>query len=463
MRSGTPTLDRPARRTAREPAGPDPVTALAGRFAGREATVAVLGLGHVGLPLARAAAAAGFRAIGFDTDRAKIARLAAGDSPLRHVPAEALRTLLGAGRLRPTDDAAALAEAEALILCVPTPLGPGREPDLTHVVAATRTVARHLRPGRLIVLESTTWPGTTRSVVQPILEETGLRCGQDFFLAYSPQREDPGNAHFPTEAIPKLVAGADARARRLALALYGAIVARPVPVASLEVAEAAKLAENVFRAVNIALANELKHSFGAMGLDAWEVIEAAATKPFGYIPFWPGPGPGGHCIPVDPHYLAWAARAHGAPARLVELATALNEAAPRQVLRALEAALRARGEAGLAGRRVLVVGLGYKRNIADLRESPGLALLGMLRAEGAMADYFDPLVPRIPPLPGHPGLAGLRGLSWDEAASGWDAVLIATDHDGVDYAALLAATPLVVDTRNLCARLGLSGQQVVKA
>jgi UDP-N-acetyl-D-glucosamine dehydrogenase len=331
------------------------------------------------------------------------------------------------------------------------------------VEAVAAQAARRLRPGQLVVLESTTWPGTTRERVLPVLEAGGLRCGQDFFLAYSPEREDPGNPDFGTADIPKVVAGADAASSRLALMLYGAVVRRAVPVADLDTAEAAKLAENVFRAVNIALANELKLAFGAMGIDPWAVTEAAATKPFGYMPFWPGPGPGGHCIPVDPHYLAWRAREKGAETRLIDLACAINDGMPRHVLGRLGDALAARGR-DLAGGRVLVLGVGYKRNHEDARESPGLRLMEMLGAAGAEAAYFDPLVPEVPRLPEHPSLAGRRGIAWSaEALRGFDAALIAVDHDGVDYAALADAVPLVVDTRGVCARLGLAGPSIIKA
>ena len=450
------------------PAPPGPVpdrstaAALARRLAARTATVAVVGLGHVGLPLALAAARAGFRTIGLDSDPERTARLSAGESPLRHVPAAALRRALLDGSFRPGDEAD-LANADAVLICVPTPLGPDRQPDLSYVEAATAQVARRLRPGQLISLESTTWPGTTRERVLPILEAGGLRCGRDFFLAYSPEREDPGNPDFGTADIPKVVAGADAASSRLALMFYGAVVRRTVPVASLEAAEAVKLSENVFRAVNIALANELKLAFGAMGIDPWAVTEAAATKPFGYMPFWPGPGPGGHCIPVDPHYLAWRARGQGAETPLIDLACAINDGMPRHVLGRLGDALAERGR-GLAGARVLVVGVGYKRNHEDARESPGLRLMEMLEAEGAATEYLDPLVPEIPVTPEHPSLAGRRGIAWSAAAvRGFDAALVAADHDGVDYAALVAAVPLVVDTRNVCARLGLAGAHIVTA
>ncbi len=422
----------------------------------------MVGLGHVGLPLALAAAEAGFRTVGLDSDPARLARLSAGESPLRHVPAAALRRALGKGSFRPGGEAD-LAAADAVLICVPTPLGPSRRPDLSCVEAAAAQAARRLRPGQLVVLESTTWPGTTRERVLPLLEATGLDCGRDFFLAYSPEREDPGNPDFGTADIPKLVAGADAASLRVALMLYGAVVRRTVPVADLETAEAAKLAENAFRAVNIALANELKLAFGAMGIDPWAVTETAATNPFGYKPFWPGPWTGGHCIPVDPHYLAWRARERGMETPLFDLACAINDSMPGRVLRRLAGALAEQGK-GVAGSRVLVLGVGYKRNHEDARESPGLRLMEMLEAAGAEAAHFDPLVPEIPRLAEHPSLAGRRGVAWSaEALRGFDAALIAADHDGVDYAALVSAVPLVVDTRNACARLGLSGPNVVTA
>jgi UDP-N-acetyl-D-glucosamine dehydrogenase len=440
-------------------AGEDPAVALAARIANRSACIAIVGLGHVGLPLALAVAASGFPTLGLDTDAAKLAQIAAGRSPLAHCPAPALPGLVATGRLVPTADATALGHADAVVLCVPTPLDAQGAPDLGPLRQAAATAVAAMPRGALLVLESTTWPGTTREVLAPLLRGRGWRIGQDAFLAYAPEREDPGNRRFRTADIPKLVAGADPASHALALALYRAVVAQVVPVASPEIAEAAKLTENVFRAVNIALANELKQGFAAMGIDVWPVIEAAATKPFGFMPFWPGPGPGGHCIPVDPVYLTWAAQRSGARMPLVEAAIAANAAAPAQVLARLEAAL-----GGLAGRRVLLLGLAYKPNVADLRESAGLALLAGLRAMGATVGFHDPLVPALPPLPDHPALSGCRGLDWDAAlAARWDAALIATDHDAVDYAALAAAVPLVVDTRNALARRGIAGTLVLKA
>ena len=444
-------------------AGAARVAQLEARFAARAARIAVIGLGYAGLPLALALAEAGFQTLGIDQDAGKRARLAAGETGMRHVGPERLAPALASGRFAVSGDRARLAEADAILICVPTPLGPDRAPDLAAVRVAAAAVARALRPGQLVVLESTTWPGTTREVVQPILEAGGLRCGADFFLAYSPEREDPGNSRFRTATIPRVVGGADPAALRLARALYGAVIEQVVPVASLEAAEAVKLAENAFRAVNIAFANEMKLVLGAMGIDVWEVVAAAASKPFGYMPFWPGPGVGGHCIPVDPLYLAWKARAAGVPARFVELAGEINADMPFHVLTALQAALRGRLGRGLAGSRILVLGIAYKPDIEDVRESPALRLIELIEGQGGEVAYHDPLVPVLPALPEHPGLAGRRSRPWAEALAACDAAVIVTDHAGIDYAGLCAALPLVVDTRDACARHGLRGAPIVKA
>jgi UDP-N-acetyl-D-glucosamine dehydrogenase len=423
---------------------------LAARIAERRARVAVIGLGHAGLPLALAFAEAGFPTRGFDTDAARIARLQAGETGLPHL---ADRRLRAAAHFTATADPGRLAEAEVVVICVPTPLGADRQPDLGALIAASRSLAWALHPGQLVVLESTSWPGTTRQVVQPILAATGLRCGEDFFLGFSPEREDPGNRAWLTAEIPRLVAGADPLSAELTETLFAAVIERVVPVASLEVAEAAKLVENSFRAVNIALANELQGCLGALGLDAFEVIAAAASKPFGFMPFWPGPGVGGHCIPVDPRYLSWRTAEAGAPAPLIDLACAINAAMPERVLARLAERLAPRG--GLAGARVLVVGVGYKRNLADLRDSPGLALMELIEAAGGEALYHDPLVPVLPPGPCPQALVGRRSVPLGEALGACAAGLIAADHDGIDYPAL-AALPVLVDTRNVCARLGIA-------
>ena len=436
-----------------------PAAELAARIASRDAVVGVIGLGHVGLPLALAVGAAGYRTIGVDLDARKVALINESQSPLAHIPSALVADPVSEGRLVATTEPATLAAADAVLICVPTPLDGGGTPDLRHVLDATTAAVAAMRPGRLLVLESTTWPGTTRQVLAPILEARGWRIGRDVFLAYSPEREDPGNDRFRTVNTPKLVAGADETSLHLALAFYGSVVACPMPVATLEIAEAGKLVENVFRAVNIALANEFKAALQALGVDVWQVIEAAATKPFGFMPFWPGPGPGGHCIPVDPVYLAWAARQHGAAMPLVEAAIAVNTAAPLNVIARLEAIL-----GGLAGRRVLLLGLGYKRNLADVRESPALKLIEAMEARGAVVGTHDPLVSEIPWTPEHPNLAARPGLGWRTAlAMPWDAAVIATDHDGVDYAALAARMPVVVDTRNSFARRGIAAGHVVQA
>jgi UDP-N-acetyl-D-glucosamine dehydrogenase len=438
---------------------------LEARFQARDATIGIIGLGYVGLPLARAVAERGFRVLGFDIDPAKVALLAAGQSYIRHLPGAAFAALAAAGLFQPTADFARLAEADAILICVPTPLNRHREPDLSMVEATTRQIARTLRTGQLVVLESTTYPGTCRDVMLPILQAGGLRGGTDFFLAYSPEREDPGNAAFDTAAIPKVVGADDPAAQRLALALYGQVVERTVPVSSLAAAEAVKLTENVFRAVNIALVNELKVVYAAMGIDIWEVIEAAKTKPFGYMPFYPGPGLGGHCIPIDPFYLTWKAREYGITTRFIELAGEINTAMPRHVLDLLAGALDRVHRRGLNGSRILLLGMAYKKNIDDLRESPSLRLLELLEARGAMVDFHDPYITELPALREHPALLGRRGVAWDLAAlPGYHAALIATDHDSLDYAALVAHCRLVVDTRNACERAGILGAaNVVKA
>ncbi len=350
-----------------------------------------------------------------------------------------------------------------MLICVPTPLTRHREPDLSYVEATARAIAARLRPGQLVVLESTTYPGTTDEVMRPILEAGGLRSGIDFFLAYSPEREDPGNDQFDTARIPKVVGADDDAARTLAEALYGALVVRTVPVSSAAAAEAVKLTENIFRSVNIALVNELKLVYDAMGIDVWEVIQAAATKPFGFMPFQPGPGLGGHCIPIDPFYLAWKAREFDVPARFVELAGEVNTRMPYHVVERLAAAVDRTGRA-FSGASVLVLGLAYKRNVEDTRESPALKLIRLIEGRGAVALYHDPLVPVLPATREHPELAGrVSQPLTPETLRTVDAVLIATDHDGVDYALVAEHARLVVDTRNVMARHGLTGATIVKA
>jgi UDP-N-acetyl-D-glucosamine dehydrogenase len=437
--------------------------ALLQRISDRSAVVAVIGLGYVGLPLARAFAAKGFRTLALDIDAAKITALAEGKSYIERIPGGAIADLVRSGTLVPSADYARLKEADAILICVPTPLTPQREPDMSYVTGTTESIAAHLKRGQLVVLESTTYPGTTGQLVRPILEKTGLKCGVDFLLAFSPEREDPGNPDFSVVNTAKIVGADGAEALAAAAALYGAIVPKVVPVADTATAEAVKLTENIFRAVNIALVNELKVIFDAMGIDVWEVIEAAKTKPFGYMPFYPGPGLGGHCIPIDPFYLSWKAREFGVAARFIELAGEVNTAMPAYVVARLARALDTRFARGVNGARILLLGLAYKKNVDDTRESPALRLIELLEERGARVDYHDPHVPRIPPTRHYAAIAGRTSIALTAAAvNGYDAVVIVTDHDGVDYALVAGAAKLVVDTRN--ALRGMSTRaNVVKA
>ena len=439
----------------------DRALALLDRLRAREARVGIIGMGYVGLPLARAACAGGYRVLGFDVDPTKVTALNAGRSYIRQIPAADVRTMLDRG-FEATADAARLGKPDAVLICVPTPLGRHREPDLTYVVKSAEAIAARLRPDQLVVLESTTYPGTTREVIRPILERGGLACGRDFFLAYSPEREDPGNQAFATHAIPKVVGADDGVSLELAIALYDGIVKQVVPVTSTDTAEAVKILENVFRAVNITLVNELKVTFDRMGINIWEVIEAAEMNPFGYMPFYPGPGLGGHCIPIDPFYLSWRAREFGLGTRFIELAGELNAAMPAYVVGKLGESLDARFGKGFNGSRILVLGLAYKKNIGDIRESPALAIIGILEERGAQVNYHDPLVPEIPEAWEHAQLAGRRSVSLDPAAlATYDAAVVVTDHDCVDYGSLIEHCRLVVDTRN--ATGGLPQDRVVRA
>ena len=442
----------------------DLADALARRLAERTAVVGVIGLGYVGLPLALAAVRAGFCVIGLDINPDRVARINAGEPVISHLDTDGMRAALATGRFRASADMGELGRCDAILICVPTPLTPQREPDLSYIRATAADIARTLRPGQLVVLESTTWPGTTEEVVKPILEATGLRSGREIFLAFSPEREDPGNRTHTLSTVPKVVGGDGSRARDLADALYGAIVARTVPVSSTATAEAVKLTENIFRAVNIALVNELKVVYDAMGIDVWEVIEAAASKPFGYMPFWPGPGLGGHCIPIDPFYLTWKAREFDVATRFIELAGEVNRGMPRYVVERLALALDRQRGRPLGGARILLIGVAYKRDLDDMRESPALKLIALLEERGASIAYHDPLVPEIPPSRAHPGLAGRRSVALTaEALRACDAALVVTDHADVDYALIAAEAPLVIDTRNALARHGLAGEHIVKA
>lgn len=421
---------------------------LIGRIKAREATVGVIGLGYVGLPLVMEFCRAGFNVIGYDVDAAKVERLNRGESYIGHIPTAKIREQVETGRLSATTDFSRIGESDAVLICVPTPLTRQREPDLSYIVQTGETIAPHLRAGQLIVLESTTYPGTTDEVLRGILEEKGLTCGEDFLLAYSPEREDPGNPEFSTGRIPKVVGGVGEEALNAADALYSQIVVRTVRVSTARTAEAVKLTENIFRSVNIALVNELKVIYAKMDIDVWEVIEAAKTKPFGFMPFYPGPGLGGHCIPIDPFYLTWKAREYGVQTRFIELAGEVNTSMPEYVLQVMTDALNERTRS-LKGSRILLLGIAYKKDVGDPRESPSFRLMELLSHKGASVDYYDPFIPEIPHMREYPVFAGQRSIPWDlEKIAEYDTVLISTDHTDVDYAALGKAARLIVDTRN---------------
>ena len=437
---------------------------LAEKISGKSATVGVIGLGYVGLPLALAVVKTGLTVLGFDVDQAKPDQIAAGQSYLKHIPSADIAEAAATGRLTATTDFARLHEPDILVICVPTPLDAHHEPDLSYLIDTTRQIAKTLRAGQLVVLESTTYPGTTDEDVRPILEATGLKSGTDFLLAFSPEREDPGNANFSPTTIPKVVGADDDAARTVATAFYESVISSVVPVSSTRAAEATKLTENIFRSVNIALVNELKTIFEPMGIDVWEVIDAAKTKPFGFMPFYPGPGLGGHCIPIDPFYLTWKAKEFDIRTRFIELAGEINSAMPARVIEKLALAMDQRLRKGLNGSKVLVIGAAYKKNVDDMRESPALRVLELLDARGTETAYYDPFVPEIPMTREHPALAGRRSVDWrEDLASDYDAVLIVTDHDDVDYHALLRHAPLVVDTRNACRKAGADGATLVLA
>jgi UDP-N-acetyl-D-glucosamine dehydrogenase len=431
--------------------------AFLGKVDDRSAVVGIVGMGYVGLPLVLAFTGKGFRVLGFDIDPDKVWALNGGKSYISHIPSEMVGAMKE--RFEATDEFARGGEADALLLCVPTPLTRQREPDTSYIESTMKSLAPSLRKGQLVALESTTYPGTTREKVAAVVRGRGLEVGVDAFVAYSPEREDPGNADYTTSRIPKVVGADDEASREAAVALYGAVMKEVVEVSSTATAEAVKLTENIFRGVNIALVNELKVIYDRMGIDVWEVVDAAKTKPFGYMPFYPGPGLGGHCIPIDPFYLTWKAREYDISTRFIELAGEINTAMPNYVIGKMQNALNEAGKS-VKGARVLILGLAYKKNVGDMRESPSLRLFDLLRDQGALVDYHDPFIPVIPSSREYGHLEGIASRELgEEMIAGYDAVLIATDHGGIDYAMVARCAKLVVDTRNACP----DGEGVVKA
>ena len=422
---------------------------LRAKILSREALVGIVGLGYVGLPLALTFAERGFRVLGFDVDAAKVAALGRGESYIQHLHPERVSVAASSGRLLATSDFARLDEPDAVLICVPTPLTPERDPDLSFIVDTARKLRACLRPGQLVVLESTTYPGTTDELLRGILEETGLAAGRDFFLAFSPEREDPGNRSYSTATIPKVVGGFDRASSALAVTLYDQAIERTVEVSSARTAEAVKLTENIFRAVNIALVNELKVIYDAMGIDVWEVLDAASTKPFGFMRFNPGPGWGGHCIPLDPFYLAWKARAYGLSTKFIELAGEVNVRMPEYVVHKLQLALNDRALA-MKGSRILVLGLAYKKDIDDPRESPAFEVIDQILRLGAAVSYHDPHIARAPAMRSWPKLPPMSSQPLSPALlEQQDAVVIVTDHSAVDYELVVQHAKLIVDTRGV--------------
>jgi UDP-N-acetyl-D-glucosamine dehydrogenase len=426
--------------------------------------IAIVGLGYVGLPLSLQFARSDTYVLGLDIDGTKVKSLLAGHSYIKHIESSAIAEAVNAGRFSASTDFSRVKEVEAVIICVPTPLNKNREPDISYILETGQSIAPHIRKGLLVVLESTTYPGTTDEDLLRVLEKgSGMKAGVDFHLAFSPEREDPGNVNSKVALIPKVIGGLTPACLERTKALYGRAIKTLVPVSSCRVAEATKLTENIFRSVNIALVNELKVVYTAMGIDIWEVIEAAKTKPFGFMPFYPGPGLGGHCIPIDPFYLTWKAREYVQNTRFIELAGEINSAMPEYVINQVVAALNDRKKA-LNGSKVLIVGLAYKADVDDDRESPSYVLMTLLKERGVQVSYYDPYVPVIKLTREHPQWAGVKSIAWDEKTiRNFDLVLIATKHAKVDYAALAQWADCIVDTRNAMAGIQTRGGQVRKA
>jgi len=427
----------------------------------RKAVVGILGLGYVGLPLAREFATAGVKVVGFDVDEAKVKKLNAGKSIIKHIPHSQVKKLVDSKKFAATTNMSRLKTVDAILICVPTPLTKNREPDMQFVTGSCETISKYIRKDQLIVLESTTYPGTTRDLMAPILETSGLKAGKDFYMAYSPEREDPGNKNFTTKTIPKVVGGLTNKCRDLACSLYEIAIVNTVPVSSVEAAEATKILENVYRCINIAMVNELKMVFDRMGVDVWEVIKAASTKPFGFNPFYPGPGLGGHCIPIDPFYLTWKARQYGMPTRFIELAGEINTDMPHYVIQKTMEALNEKRKS-LKGSKVLVLGLAYKKDIDDLRESPSIEIIELLKEKGAKVDYNDPFIPRTHKQREH-NLGMVSKKLTARSLASYDVVIISTDHSDYDYGWIVKNAKLIVDTRNATSKIKTNRNKIVKA
>jgi UDP-N-acetyl-D-glucosamine dehydrogenase len=431
------------------------------KITSQHAKVGIIGLGYVGLPLARSFSVKGFAVLGFDVDINKVDQLQRGESYIGHITADSIAQMRTGG-FEATNQFERLAEVDAVLICVPTPLTDAREPDLQYVVKSAEAIAANLRAGQLVILESTTYPGTTRDVVQPILEAGGLLVGRDFFLAFSPEREDPGNASFSAPSIPKVVGGLEPLSLEVAAALYSQAIVRVIPVSSPEVAEACKILENTYRAVNIALVNELKILYDRMGIDVWEVIDAAKTKPFGFQAFYPGPGLGGHCIPIDPFYLTWVARRHGLSTRFIELAGEINTSMPAFVVGKISDALNERCKS-VKGSKITLLGMAYKKDVDDARESPSFELMEQLLHKGAKVSYNDPHVPRLTGTRRHPEMNMLSQELTPEFLRWQDAVVIVTDHSAYDWQSIVEHAPLIVDTRNATKHVTTNRDRIVPA
>jgi len=428
----------------------------------QKAVIGVIGLGYVGLPLVREFTSSGMNVIGFDVDQSKVDALLSGQSYIEHIPSAAVKEMIESELFDATIDFDRLKEVDCILICVPTPLTKMREPDMSYVEKTAESISKRLHKGQLVVLESTTYPGTSREVMLPILEKSGLEVGKDFYLAYSPEREDPGRKDYTTKTIPKVVGGYDVASRKAAVACYESAIETVVPVSSCEAAEASKILENTYRCVNIALVNELKVLLTRMDIDVWEVIRAASTKPFGFTPFYPGPGLGGHCIPIDPFYLSWKAREYGLSTRFIELAGEVNVSMPRHVINMVMEALNDRFAKAIKGSKILVLGLAYKKDVDDVRESPSLEIIELLKEHGAKVDYNDPHVPQTHRMREYNLKMKSKKLT-PKALASYDAVLISTDHTAYDYQFIVDNAQLVIDTRNATKNVKRGRKKIVKA